>query len=95
MTILCVRFHSTDKLQPLEKLFPGPLKILHSKEKWNASSGVMLPNSTWRQFSEELTLGHRLYEIESAIDPRLWLSGQSSWLQIQRFGLDSCRYQLF
>jgi hypothetical protein len=27
--------------------------------------------------------------------PLLWSSGQSSWLQIQRSGLDSRRYQIF
>jgi hypothetical protein len=27
--------------------------------------------------------------------PPLWSSGQSFWLQIQRFGFDSRRYQLF
>jgi hypothetical protein len=27
--------------------------------------------------------------------PSLWSSGQSSWLQIQRSGLDSRRYQIF
>jgi hypothetical protein len=27
--------------------------------------------------------------------PPLWSSGQSSWLQIQRFGFDSRRYQIF
>jgi hypothetical protein len=27
--------------------------------------------------------------------PPLWSSGQSSWLQIQRSGLDSRRYQIF
>jgi hypothetical protein len=27
--------------------------------------------------------------------PPLWSSGQSSWLQIQRFGFDSRRYQVF
>jgi hypothetical protein len=26
---------------------------------------------------------------------RLWFSGQSSWLQTQRFGFDSLRYQIF
>jgi hypothetical protein len=28
-------------------------------------------------------------------EPRLWSSGQSSWLQIQRSGLDSQRYHIF
>jgi hypothetical protein len=27
--------------------------------------------------------------------PSLWSSGQSSWLQIQRSGLDSRRYQIY
>jgi hypothetical protein len=27
--------------------------------------------------------------------PPLWSSGQSSWLQIQRFGFDSRSYQIF
>jgi hypothetical protein len=27
--------------------------------------------------------------------PSLWSSGQGSWLQIQRFGFDSRRYQIF
>jgi hypothetical protein len=27
--------------------------------------------------------------------PPLWSSGQSSWLQIQKFGLDSRHYQIF
>jgi hypothetical protein len=27
--------------------------------------------------------------------PTLWCSGQSSWLQIQRSGFDSWRYQIF
>jgi hypothetical protein len=27
--------------------------------------------------------------------PPLWSSGQSSWLQIQRSGFDSQRYQIF
>jgi hypothetical protein len=27
--------------------------------------------------------------------PPLWSSGQRSWLQIQRPGFDSCRYQIF
>jgi hypothetical protein len=27
--------------------------------------------------------------------PRLWSSSQSSWLQIQRSGFDSRRYQIF
>jgi hypothetical protein len=27
--------------------------------------------------------------------PPLWSSGQISWLQIQRSGFDSCRYQIF
>jgi hypothetical protein len=27
--------------------------------------------------------------------PPLWSSGQSSWLQIQRSGFDSLRYQIF
>jgi hypothetical protein len=27
--------------------------------------------------------------------PLLWSSGQSSWLQIQRSGFDSQRYQIF
>jgi hypothetical protein len=27
--------------------------------------------------------------------PPLWSSGQSSWLQIQRSGFDSRRYQIF
>jgi hypothetical protein len=27
--------------------------------------------------------------------PPLWSSGHSSWLQIQRFGFDSQRYQIF
>jgi hypothetical protein len=27
--------------------------------------------------------------------PPLWPSGQSSWLQIQRSGFDSLRYQIF
>jgi hypothetical protein len=29
------------------------------------------------------------------VDWVLWSSGQSSWLQIQRFGFDSWRYQIF
>jgi hypothetical protein len=33
-----------------------------------------------------LTVGH---------GPPLWSSGQSSWLQIQRSGFDSRRYQMF
>jgi hypothetical protein len=31
----------------------------------------------------------------SAMSSHLWSSGQSSWLQIQRSGLDSLRYQIF
>jgi hypothetical protein len=27
--------------------------------------------------------------------PPLWYSGQNSWLQIQRYGFDSRRYQIF
>jgi hypothetical protein len=29
------------------------------------------------------------------VGPPLWSSGQSSWLQIQKSGLDSRRYQIF
>jgi hypothetical protein len=29
------------------------------------------------------------------LGPHLWSSGQSSWLQIQRSGFDSRRYQIF
>jgi hypothetical protein len=29
------------------------------------------------------------------VRPPLWFSGQSSWLQIQRSGFDSRRYQIF
>jgi hypothetical protein len=27
--------------------------------------------------------------------PPLWSSGQSSWIQVQRLGFDSRRYQIF
>jgi hypothetical protein len=30
-----------------------------------------------------------------SVGPPLWSSGQSSWLQIQRSGYDSRRYQIF
>jgi hypothetical protein len=33
--------------------------------------------------------------IQSFFRPPLWSSGQSSWLQIQRFGFDSRIYQIF
>jgi hypothetical protein len=36
-----------------------------------------------------------LLEIVSQGGPPLWSSGQSSWLQIQRSGFDSRRYQIF
>jgi hypothetical protein len=36
-----------------------------------------------------------LYTHVCASRPRLWSSGQSSWLQIQRSGFDSRRYQIF
>jgi hypothetical protein len=32
--------------------------------------------------------------VEGSRSP-LWSSGQSSWLQIERSGFDSCRYQIF
>jgi hypothetical protein len=31
----------------------------------------------------------------SVVGPRLWYSGQNSWLKIQRSGFDSRRYQIF
>jgi hypothetical protein len=34
-------------------------------------------------------------EAASRGKPFLWSSGQSSWLQIQKSGFDSCRYQIF
>jgi hypothetical protein len=33
--------------------------------------------------------------VINLLGPPLWSSGQSSWLQIQRSGLDSRRYQIF
>jgi hypothetical protein len=35
------------------------------------------------------------YEVIPNFIPPLWSSGQSSWLQIQRPGFDSQRYQTF
>jgi hypothetical protein len=35
------------------------------------------------------------FGILSFVGSPLWYSGQSSWLQIQRFGFDSQRYQIF
>jgi hypothetical protein len=34
-------------------------------------------------------------QLKLCNQPRLWSSGQSSWLQIQRSGFDSRRYQMF
>jgi hypothetical protein len=36
-----------------------------------------------------------IYIVQDATRPPLWSTGQSSWLQIQRPGLDSRRYQVF
>jgi hypothetical protein len=33
--------------------------------------------------------------MKITVGPPLWSSGQSSWLQIQRSGFDSRRYQIF
>jgi hypothetical protein len=33
--------------------------------------------------------------LEVCVRPPLWSSGQSSWLQIQKSGFDSRRYQIF
>jgi hypothetical protein len=35
------------------------------------------------------------YIYLSTYRPPLWSSGQSSWLQIQRSGFDSRRYEIF
>jgi hypothetical protein len=44
-----------------------------------------------------IPLGSGSYSLSSYLflGPPLWSSGQSSWLQIQRSGLDSRRYQIF
>jgi hypothetical protein len=36
-----------------------------------------------------------LEDFDAEVEPPLWSSGQSSWLQIQRSGFDSQRYQVF
>jgi hypothetical protein len=41
---------------------------------------------------EELSI---IWEYMAQVRPSLWSSGQSSWLQIQRPGFDSRRYQIF
>jgi hypothetical protein len=40
-----------------------------------------------------LRLGWRDFEVP--FSPPLWSSGQSSWIQIQRYGFDSQRYHIF
>jgi hypothetical protein len=47
----------------------------------------------WRCFVSCEVQTKFIYVEESR--PPLWSSGQSSWLQIQRSGFDSWRYQMF
>jgi hypothetical protein len=56
---------------------------------------VKVPGYTTEMYcaSCEVRTGFLCY-VEESRQP-LWFSGQSSWLQIQRFGFDSRRYQIF
>jgi hypothetical protein len=47
------------------------------------------------QFWSEEKNRTNLKPIYSGLRPPLWSSGQGSWLQIQRCGFDSRRYQIF
>jgi hypothetical protein len=56
------------------------------KPKWNVTFEIHLPSANHHIIIEKGKWG---------LWPLLWSSGQSSWLQIQRSGFDSRRYQIF
>jgi hypothetical protein len=62
-------------------------------------SYLFIPRPYFQSFTIVLPLAvnqetyKRTYEF--ILRPPLWSSGQSSWLQIQRYGFDSRRYQIF
>jgi hypothetical protein len=56
--------------------------------------GWMICYSSRREISCTCLAKHGHFEKTSDFRLRLWSSGQSSWLQIQRSGFDSLRYQI-
>jgi hypothetical protein len=66
----------------------------------NPENKFKLPGSNGSLIIEITLKGkYKLYVVQLYSfyihQPPLWSSGQSSWLQIQRFGFDSRHYQIF
>jgi hypothetical protein len=68
-----------------------PAHTLVPPHKWNPNT--LSPHSSFSTRVQKS--GHRSQTLPISVSPPLWSSGQSSWLQIQRSGLDSRRCQIF
>jgi hypothetical protein len=68
-----------------------PIQSIQQNHHWNVHLVIkftlMIISSLWFFDQNPEYISHSW--------PLLWSSGQSSWLQIQRFGIDSRRYQIF
>jgi hypothetical protein len=65
--------------------------------KNNIVSKILKEPRIWTDSLDKkwLTCQGRRFGTDNYLVKPLWSSGQSSWLQIQRSELDSCRYQIF
>jgi hypothetical protein len=84
----CTQRHQRDSLFSLQEIFK------FSFYEWRSSNEMEAAVSCANKYK----LSKKLIKLDSVYlqeRPPLWYSGQSSWLQIQRSGFDSRRYQIF
>jgi hypothetical protein len=83
-------------------LYPRKLAFSTIIKPINKPNGVSSAQTRYNVLNECLThqflsynLSNKFYVVVLSHRPPLWSSCQSSWLQIQRSGFDSRRYQIF